>query len=235
MGPNGAGKTSLIDAISGFTRMATGSIELLGQDITGHRAFSRARLGLGRTFQNLELFDDMSVRENILAAQDGFSRSAYVGDMVHPGKGELTDAAERAVRALGLERYLATTVADLPQGRRRMVAIARLIAQEPAAILLDEPAAGLSGSERRNACGLFRALAEQLGAAVLLVEHNVDVISASTDELIVLDFGRVIASGATQGVLDDPSVRAAYLGKSDLKKGGVQSKSRFIARDGVTI
>jgi ABC-type branched-subunit amino acid transport system ATPase component len=117
------------------------------------------------------------------------------------------------VSLLGLEADLDTIVADLPQGRRRMVAITRLVAQEPAAIMLDEPAAGLSGSERRTACGLFRALADQLGAAVLLVEHNIDVVATTCDQLVVLDFGKVIASGAAADVLRDPVVREAYLGR----------------------
>jgi ABC-type branched-subunit amino acid transport system ATPase component len=100
-----------------------------------------------------------------------------------------------------------------------MVAIARLVAQEPSAMLLDEPAAGLTGPERLTVCRLFRALAEDLGAAVLLVEHNMDVVSATCDELIVLDFGKVIASGPTAEVLRDPAVRAAYLGQAGEKAG----------------
>jgi sulfate-transporting ATPase len=213
VGPNGAGKTSLIDALTGFTRMAGGRVELRGQDVTQLRPFVRSRLGMGRTFQNLELFDDLSVRENILTALDSRSRLSYAGDLVHPGRGELSEAALAAIAMLDLERDLDTVVADLPQGRRRMVAIARLVAQQPVAVMLDEPAAGLNGAERRTACELFRALADQLGAAVLLVEHNIDVVATTCDHLIVLDFGRVIAAGPTAAVLQDPVVREAYLGR----------------------
>jgi sulfate-transporting ATPase len=213
VGPNGAGKTSLIDALTGFNRVQSGTIELLGQDVTSMRAHARARLGMGRTFQNLELFDDLSVRENILAALDSRSRIAYAADLARPGRGTLNAPALAAVSMLGLDNHLDAIVADLPQGLRRMVAIARVVAQQPAAILMDEPAAGLNGSERRTASELFRALAHQLGAAVLLVEHNIDVVAASCDYLIALNFGRVIASGSTTEVLRDPAVRAAYLGR----------------------
>ena len=168
---------------------------------------------MARTFQNLELFDDLSVRENILTALDGRSRVAYARDLVHPGRGELNDVARAAVAMLDLERDLDTVASDLPQGRRRMVAIARLVAQQPVAMMLDEPAAGLNGAERRTACEVFRSLADQLDVAVLLVEHNVDVVSTTCDHVIVLDFGRVIASGPTAEVLRDPAVRAAYLGR----------------------
>ena len=213
VGPNGAGKTSLIDALTGFTPVSAGTIELRGHDITGLRAFNRSRMGLGRTFQNLELFEDLSVRENILTGLDTQSRFTYTKDLVRPGRASLNNAANAAIAALGIEKDLDTIVANLPQGRRRMVAIARLIAREPIAIMLDEPAAGLSGSERRTACKLFRALADQLGAAVLLVEHNVDVVAEVSDEIIVLDFGRVIAAGPATAVLQDPIVKAAFLGQ----------------------
>jgi sulfate-transporting ATPase len=218
IGSNGAGKSSLIDALTGFTA-ATGTIELRGRAVHGLRPVARARLGLARTFQNLELFDDLSVRENILTALDSRSRLAYARDLVHPGRGELGDAAQAAVSLLDLDRYLDVKAADLPQGRRRMVAIARLVAQGPDVVMLDEPAAGLNGAERRTASTVFRALADQLGAAVLLVEHNVDVVAATCDELVVLDFGRVIAAGPTAEVLRDPAVRAAYLGRTSGSAG----------------
>ncbi len=214
IGPNGAGKTSLIDALTGFYPVQSGTIELLGQDVTHDRAHIRARLGMGRTFQNLELFDDLSVRENVLAALDSRSRLSYGTDLVKPSRGALNPAAMAAVSMLGLEPYLDAIVADLPQGQRRMVAIARVVAQEPVAILMDEPAAGLNGAERRTAAELFRALAHQFGAAVLLVEHNIDVVAASCDYVIAMSFGHVIASGPTADVLRDPLVREAYLGRT---------------------
>lgn len=214
VGPNGAGKTSFIDALTGFTRMAGGTVRLDGKDLGGLRVADRARLGIGRTFQGLELFEDLSVRENILAALDSHRRTAYARDIFYPRRDQFSPAARAAITMLGLEGDLDTIVSNLPQGRRRMVAIARLVAQEPSVMLLDEPAAGLTGPERLTVCRLFRALAEDLGAAVLLVEHNMDVVSAACDNLIVLDFGKVIAAGQTAEVLRDPAVRAAYLGQA---------------------
>jgi sulfate-transporting ATPase len=214
VGPNGAGKTSFIDALTGFTRMADGAVTLDGKDLGGLRVTDRVRLGLGRTFQGLELFEDLSVRENILAALDSHRRTAYARDIFYPRRDHLSAAARAAITMLDLGDVLDTIVSSLPQGRRRMVAIARLVAQEPGVMLLDEPAAGLTGPERLTVGRLFRALAEDLGAAVLLVEHNMDVVSATCDELIVLDFGHVIASGPTADVLRDPAVRAAYLGQA---------------------
>lgn len=212
IGPNGAGKTSLIDALTGFARLSGGTITLRGTDVTRRRAHDRARRGVGRTFQNLELFDDLSVAENILTALDSRSRLRYATDLFRPGRRRLSPAARAAVEMLGLSGDLDTVTGDLPQGRRRMVAIARLVAAEPAAIMLDEPAAGLSGAERETAGALFRSLAADLGAAVLLVEHNIDVVAGTCDELIVLHFGQVIAAGPTAEVLADPAVRDAYLG-----------------------
>jgi sulfate-transporting ATPase len=213
IGPNGAGKTTLIDALTGFNRVASGSIELLGHDVTHMRAHEKARHGIGRTFQNLELFEDLSVRENILTALDGRGRAAYVTDLVHPGRATLSPPAQAAVSILGLGDRLDTVVANLPQGLRQLVAIARVVAQEPAAILMDEPAAGLTGAERRVASQLFRALAHDFGAAVMLVEHNIDVVASSCDAVIAMNSGAVIASGPTAEVLRDPAVRAAYLGR----------------------
>ncbi|WP_202125302.1 branched-chain amino acid ABC transporter permease/ATP-binding protein [Actinomadura physcomitrii] len=213
VGPNGAGKTTLLDALTGFAPSALGAIELRGRDVGRLKAHARARLGMGRTFQNLELFDDLSVRENILTGLDGRGRAAYLRDLVRPRRGTLNEAARAAVVLLDLERDLDTVVADLPQGRRRMVAIARLVAQQPAVVLLDEPAAGLNGAERRTAGELFRALADQLGAAVLLVEHNIDVVAATCDHVIVLHNGEVLSSGPPAEVLREQAVRDAYLGR----------------------
>lgn len=212
IGPNGAGKTSLIDGLTGFAALSGGRVTIGGADITRARAHTRARAGLGRTFQNLELFDDLSVRENILTALDSANPLRYAADLVYPGRRDFSPAVTATVALLGLQSDLETIAGDLPQGKRRMVAIARLVAQQPKVICLDEPAAGLSGTERETAGRLFRSLADDFGAAVLLVEHNIDVVTGTCDELIVLNFGQVIASGPTTEVLRDPLVREAYLG-----------------------
>lgn len=213
IGANGAGKTSLIDAISGFTRTAGGSVALNGIEISARSPRERARLGLVRTFQNLELFEDLTVRENLLAASDRRDILAHISDIVHPGSSELSPVAKVVTGSLGLNDHLDVVVSSLPQGLRRLVAMARVIAQEPIVMCLDEPAAGMAGPERRVASELFRSLARDFNAAVLLVEHNVDVVSEVCDNVVVLDFGRVIAQGAPSAVLADAAVRKAYLGQ----------------------
>jgi sulfate-transporting ATPase len=177
-----------------------------------HDPQERVREGIARTFQNLELFEDLTVRENILAALDGGDVLPYLTDLIRPGRSELSAHAATAVRMLDLAGDLDRLVSDLPHGRRRLVAIVRLIAQRPAVFCLDEPAAGLSGPERTELSRVCRWMATELGAAVLLVEHNVDVVAEVCDELVVLDFGRVIARGLTVAVLADPVVKSAYLG-----------------------
>ena len=214
IGPNGAGKTTLIEAITGFAKARSGTIELNGRSLDDHSPHQLARMGIGRTFQNLELFEDLTVRENLLAALDKRDLAAYLFDLFHPGRHGISVAATAAVELLGLTPYLDMNVADLPQGRRRMVAIARVVAQNPTVVCLDEPAAGLSGPERRTLGALLRSLAVDFNAAVLLVEHNVDLVGEVCDRLVVLDFGNVIAGGTTQSVLANPAVVEAYLGTS---------------------
>jgi sulfate-transporting ATPase len=214
IGPNGAGKTTLVNVLSGFTRSTSGEVEFDGRDIGTLRPARRARLGLLRTFQQLELFDDLTVRENILAGLDDHSFAPYVTDLVRPGRHALGPVGDAVVRALELDGDLDEKVADLPQGKRRLVAIARVVARGPRVICLDEPAAGLSQPERRRLSSVIRSLADVLGAGVLLIEHNVDVVAEVCDELVVLDFGRVIASGETAEVLHSDIVAASYLGEA---------------------
>jgi ABC-type branched-subunit amino acid transport system ATPase component/ABC-type branched-subunit amino acid transport system permease subunit len=215
IGPNGAGKTSLIDAITGFAAVAQGSVTVSGSRADGLSPKERARKGLGRTFQNLELFEDLTVEENILSAIDRGAIWPYVSDLVWPHRPRFNARLAGLVRALGIgEQDLGTIVSDLPNGRRRLVAIARMAAREPDVMCLDEPAAGLSEAERTELSRVLRILAREFGAAVLLVEHNIDVVAESCDNLLVLDFGAPIASGPTAEVLASDAVRRAYLGET---------------------
>ncbi len=214
IGPNGAGKTSLIDAVTGFTRLARGSVELAGEDATRWTIRRRARAGLGRTFQNLELFDNLTVRENLLAASDRRDLVAFLTGWVNPGSRELQGAAAEAASLLDLHAILDVRISDLPQGTQRLVAIARALAAQPKVVCLDEPAAGLGEQERDNMSAAIKSLVDLLGIGVLIVEHNIDVVSGLCDDIVVLDFGKVIASGAPDEVLGSEIVRAAYLGTS---------------------
>ncbi|MFC4503471.1 MULTISPECIES: ABC transporter permease subunit [Streptomyces] len=212
IGPNGAGKTSAIDAVTGFTRAASGTVRLGERDLTRLPVHRRAGAGVSRSFQSLELFEDMTVLDNLYAACDRPGPWAYLTDLVRPGRRPLPAHVLVAVREFGLRDSLHRPVGDLSYGERRLLAIARAVAAAPSVLLLDEPAAGLSDDETRELAALVRRLAEDWGMGVLLVEHDVDMVMSVCDEVVVLDFGRRICAGTPQEVRRDPAVRAAYLG-----------------------
>lgn len=215
IGPNGAGKTTVIDAVTGLVQPASGAILLDGVDVTRHSTYRRARAGVSRSFQSLELFESVTVRENLLAASEAQDGAAYVTDLVWPRKPEFAPAAVAAVREFGLEDQLERRPADLSYSQRRLVAIARAVASQPSVLLLDEPAAGLDEMQAREIAALVRRLATSWGIAVLLVEHDMHFVMSVCDDITVLDFGRQIAQGTPEAVRADPSVIAAYLGEPE--------------------
>jgi ABC-type branched-subunit amino acid transport system ATPase component len=212
IGPNGAGKTSAIDVITGFTAASSGTVVLRGQPVQAWSPARRARAGLVRSFQSLELFEDLTVLDNLRAACDGRDLAAYLTDLVKPGTARLSAAAEAAIEEFGLQDVLESKVSELSFGRRRLLAIARAVASSPSVVLLDEPAAGLDENETAELAHLLRRLADR-GLAVLLVEHDLNLVMSVCDRLVVLDFGNTIASGPTQEVRRAPEVIASYLGE----------------------
>jgi sulfate-transporting ATPase len=215
IGPNGAGKTTLIDAIGGFTRTTAGTISLDGVNISGWSPVRRARAGLGRSFQSLELFEDSSVLDNLRTASDGHDKVSYLRDLVYPINPPLSSEALSASAEFGLDEDLDRLVEDLPYGRRRLLAIARAVASQPSVLLLDEPAAGLGDVETAELAHVVRRLASEWGMGVLLVEHDMSFVMAVCDEIVVLDFGRKISEGVPDQVRNDPAVIAAYLGEEE--------------------
>ena len=227
IGPNGAGKTTLIDAATGFVKPAEGTIALDGAAIGGRSATWRARRGLRRSFQSLELFEDVTVAENIHAGADESNGVSWLVDLVHPGKHPLPPTAVAAVRQFALEEHLAQKPSELPYGKRRLVGIARSVASGPSVLLLDEPAAGLDSRESEELAVLIRGLADDRGMAILLVEHDVALVMSICDRVVVLDFGRVIADGTPEQVRADPAVLAAYLGElSELRPTAARDEVR---------
>lgn len=212
IGPNGAGKTTLIDAMTGFVPLRSGSIMLDSRDITRRSVKERARLGLARSFQSLELFEDLNVQENLLAASDDNSWLRWITDVLVPARPTLTPVASAAIEELGLGDDLGRSVEELSYGKRRLLAIARAIASNPRLLMLDEPAAGLDEQERAEIVKVIRRLASDWGMAVLLIEHDVALVSAVSDKLIALDFGSIVALGSPEEVRNDPAVIASYLG-----------------------
>jgi sulfate-transporting ATPase len=211
IGPNGAGKTTLIDAVTGFAQ-ARGHIWLDGAPIERWSARLRAEAGLARSFQTLELFETMTLRENITTAAEPRDRLAYLSGLIRPGRSPLPPAAVAAVHELGLEDDLDRRPDQLSHGRRRLAAIARAIARRPSVLLLDEPAAGLDQAESEDLGRLVRRLADDWGMAVLLVEHDVSLVLSVCDQVVVLDHGEHLAVGPPDEIRQTPAVVAAYLG-----------------------
>ena len=211
IGPNGAGKTSLIDALSGFTP-SDGRVLLDGVDISNRGPVKRARAGIARSFQSLELFEDSTVFENLSVAADPQDLRSYAKDLVWPKNPKFPPEVVRAIVEFQLDEDLHRDVKDLSFGKRRLLAIARAVAMHPSIILLDEPVAGLSTTESAELAGVVRRLADEWGMAVLVVEHDMNFVMGVCDEVIVLDFGERIAAGTPEEIRTDPAVIAAYLG-----------------------
>jgi branched-chain amino acid transport system ATP-binding protein len=197
IGPNGAGKTTSIDAITGFVP-ATGEVLLDGVDISTHPAFKRVNAGVVRTFQQLELYYDLTVRDNLLVSAKGTRHARR-------------DRVEALMREFEIIEYADVMPDDLSHGRQKMVSIARALASEPQLVLLDEPAAGLDSQESLALAGPIRELARQ-DMGVLLIDHDVDLVLAVCDRVYVLDFGKLIHVGPPASVRESEAVRTSYLG-----------------------
>jgi len=213
IGPNGAGKTTVIDAVTGFVKPAAGTIGLNDVAVEAWSASRRASAGLRRSFQSLELFDDVTVEDNIRAGADSGTTLSWVTDLFWPGRHALPSTAVAAIREFNLQADLQRSPDQLSYGQRRLVGIARAVASAPSIIMLDEPAAGLDEVESRELANLIRRLADERGMGVLLVEHDVGLVMSTCDRIVVIEFGRVIASGTPEEVRNNTAVVAAYLGE----------------------
>jgi ABC-type branched-subunit amino acid transport system ATPase component len=210
IGPNGAGKTTCIDAITGFVP-STGVVRFLDEDLSRLPPQRRARAGLGRTFQSLELFGDLTVEENLLVAAERPRWWAPLADVVAPRRRCRSDALDWATGVLGIEDLLEAMPDDLSLGQRKLVGVARALVGEPRVVLLDEPAAGLDSDESLELGQAIRRVVEH-GTSVLLIDHDMGLVLGICQRIYVLEFGRVIAHGGTGEIRNDPRVREAYLG-----------------------
>jgi branched-chain amino acid transport system ATP-binding protein len=209
IGPNGAGTTTFIDAVTGFVS-SRGTVELDGRDISRLAPHVRARRGLARTWQSIELFDDLSVGENLSVASHRPSVAATLKEVVSPRSGSIGDA-ESTLELLGLETLVDAMPAELSQAQRKLVGIARALAASPRVILLDEPAAGLDTNESVQLAERLRGVVDA-GTSMLLVDHDMGLVLGISDHVDVLEFGEVIARGAPEEVRRDERVITAYLG-----------------------
>ena len=215
IGPNGAGKTTFFNCLLGMLEVSRGEVRFDGEDITRLPVHRRCRAGIGRTFQRIELFSDCTVREHLLIAERiRNGTGSFWKDLI--GRGRPTtaeiDRADAVLDLLGLLELADAPIEALSLGKGRLVEVGRALMTEPRLLLLDEPSSGLDRVETTALAKTLRSVQAEKGFAILLVEHDVELVAGFTERCCVLDFGRTIATGPTRQVLDDPLVRRAYLG-----------------------
>jgi len=220
IGPNGAGKTTLLSAVTGMIEPTSGRIDLGGTDLTPLPAFKRSHAGVVRTFQNLEVFSNMTVLENVMTGHHRHVRYSALDALVRTPRyrreeRRCTDLAQEKLAFVGLSELADAPAGDLAFGQQRAMELARAVAAGPSLLLLDEPAAGLNMKETKALGVLIRRIRDELGITIVLVEHDMDLVMGISDEIMVLNYGKNIAVGTPLEIQKDPDVVRAYLGDDD--------------------
>ena len=218
IGPNGAGKTTIFNLLTGVYKPDTGTILLDGQNLTGKSTTDINKAGIARTFQNIRLFKDLSVLDNVKSGlHNHHTYSTLEGILRLPRyykvEKEMDDRAMELLKVFDLEKYADHQAANLPYGQQRKLEIARALATDPKLLLLDEPAAGMNPNETGELMDMIRFVRDEFHMTILLIEHDMKLVSGICEELTVLNFGEVLAQGKTTDVLNDPQVIKAYLGE----------------------
>lgn len=220
IGPNGAGKTTLFNLITGVYQVTTGDILFEGSSIEGKKPHQITTLGIARTFQNIRLFSQMTVLENVLVGHHDRLKSGLWASVFHtPGQKkeekEARDEAMKLLQFVGLEKDVERIASELPYGKQRKLEIARAMATDPKLLLLDEPAAGMNDSETAALGDLIRGLRDTFHVSIILIEHDMKLMMKLCDRLVVVNFGEKLAEGTPQEIQGNKAVIEAYLGKDD--------------------
>ena len=218
IGPNGAGKTTVFNLLTGVYKPNEGFVKLAGQNITGKKTIDINKAGIARTFQNIRLFHKMSVLDNVkVALHNKYRYSTIEGILRLPNyykvEKQMNERAMELLSVFGLDIYADQLASNLPYGQQRKLEIARALATEPKLLLLDEPAAGMNPNETQELMDTIRFIREKYDLTILLIEHDMKLVSGICEELTVLNFGKVLAQGKTSDVLNNPQVITAYLGE----------------------
>ena len=218
IGPNGAGKTTVFNLLTGVYRPDSGVIFLDGKDITGKRTIDISKEGIARTFQNIRLFGKLSVLDNVKAGMHNHHTYSAVAGILHMGswrraEREMDEKAMQLLKVFELDQEAEHLASNLPYGKQRKLEIARALATDPKLLLLDEPAAGMNPQETQALMDMIRLVRDQFDMTILLIEHDMKLVSGICEKLTVLNFGEVLAQGETSTVLAEPQVITAYLGE----------------------
>ena len=218
IGPNGAGKTTIFNLLTGVYKPTEGIIKLDGQDITGKSTIEINKAGIARTFQNIRLFKDMPVLDNVkVGLHNHHSYSTLTGILrlpkYHKVEKEMNEKAMEILKVFDLDKEADTLAGNLPYGKQRKLEIARALATKPKLLLLDEPAAGMNPNETQELMDTIRFVQKHFDMTILLIEHDMKLVGGICEEVTVLNFGQVLAQGETSKVLKDPAVITAYLGE----------------------